>query len=92
MELISLHGRTVEVTALSLPFGTPNYTMCMAFEETFKKANSWVKWKTKETPGAMYILKHLVENKKKIESGELSQAVVPSESGLIKWVTEGWPR
>ncbi len=83
--------KPVEVTALSLPFGTPNYTMCMAFEETFKKANSWVKWKTKETPGAMYIMKYLVENKKKIESGELPQAIVPSESGLIRWVTAGWP-
>jgi len=83
--------KAVEVTALSLPFGTPNYTMCMAFEETFKKANSWIKWKTKETPGAMYILKYLAMNKKKITDGELPQVIVPSESGLVRWVNEGWP-
>jgi TRAP-type uncharacterized transport system substrate-binding protein len=39
----------------------------------------------------MYILKYLAENKEKINSGELPQVLVPSESGLIRWVNEGWP-
>jgi len=80
-----------ELTGTTLPFGTPNYTIWMAFEETFKKSGSWVDWKTKETPGAMYIIKYILMNQGKMATGEIPYVITPSESGLIKWLVEGWP-
>lgn len=83
-------GKKTELTGLTLPFGTPNYTMWMAFEETMKKSNSWVDWKTKETPGAMYIIKYVLTNQRKMAAGQVPYYIVPSESGLIQWMSEGW--
>jgi TRAP-type uncharacterized transport system substrate-binding protein len=83
--------KNAEVTAMATPFGSAGYTVTMAFEETFKKADSWVKWKTKETPGAMYMFKYTAVNRGKIVAGELPQVVIPIQGGLLGYVIEGRP-
>jgi TRAP-type uncharacterized transport system substrate-binding protein len=82
---------SVEVTAMTTPFGTAGYTLTMAFEETFKNADSWVKWKTKETPGAMYMFKYTALNHNKLVRGELPQVVIPIQGGLLRYIIEGRP-
>ena len=47
--------KKVQVTNMTIPFGTAAYTAGQAMEEIFRKHNSWVEWKHQETPGAMYI-------------------------------------
>ena len=81
--------KSTEITALSTPFGSAGYTLTMAFEEIFKKAGSWVKWKTKETPGAMYIFKYTAANHEKIVAGEMPQVAIPVQGGLLGHVIEG---
>jgi len=83
--------KNIELTAMTTPFGTAGYTVTMAFEETFKKSDSWVKWKTKETPGAMYMFKYTAVNHNKIIGGELPQVVIPIQGGLLRFVMEGRP-
>jgi TRAP-type uncharacterized transport system substrate-binding protein len=83
--------KTTEIIALSTPFGTAGYTSTMAFEETFKKSDSWIKLKTKETPGAMYMFKYMADHHKKMASGEMPQAVIPVQGGLLSFVVGGRP-
>jgi TRAP-type uncharacterized transport system substrate-binding protein len=80
-----------EITAMTTPFGSAGYSITMAIEETFKKADALVAWKTKETPGAMYIFKYMFLNRDNIASGNHPQVVVPIQSGLLRYVKEGWP-
>jgi TRAP-type uncharacterized transport system substrate-binding protein len=82
--------KKVEFTGLTLPFGTANYTMWTAFEQTFKAADSWIDFRVKETPGAIYIMKYLLGNGGKMAAGDMPYGMINSESGLVRWVTEGW--
>ena len=81
--------KKVAVTNMTTPFGTPMYTQGVAFEEVFKKAKSWVEWKAQETPGAMYIVKYVFKNQKKIETGQVPQVVSPSSGGVLPFLIEG---
>ena len=83
--------KSADVISLTTPFGSAGYTVAMAFEKTFRKADTWVNWKTKETPGAMYIFRYTAVNYDKIVTGEHSQVVIPIESALLKYLTEGRP-
>lgn len=78
-------------TNMTTPFGTSMYTQAVAFEEVFKKANSWVDWKAQETPGAMYIIRYAAENRGKILAGEVPQLGAISSVGVLPFVAEGRP-
>lgn len=77
------------VIQMTTPFGTPMYTEGTAFEEVFKKADSWVKWKVKETPGAMFVQRYYFENKDKMMSGELPPVVTSFSAAVMPYVIEG---
>ena len=87
----SAQQKSAEVIAMTTPFGTAGYTVTMAFEQTFKKANSWVKWRTKETPGAMYIFRYTAVNREEISAGKHPHVVIPIQGGLLGYVIEGRP-
>lgn len=72
-------------------FGSPQYTAGTAFEEVFKKADSWVQWKVQETPGAMYNQKYIYQNNEKMMSGEAPPVVRFGSSSIIAWFKEGRP-
>jgi len=77
------------VIQMTTPFGTPMYTEGTALEEVFKKANSWVKWKVKEAPGAMYIQRYKFENEDKMKSGEIPPVVTSFSAAVMPYVNEG---
>ncbi len=81
--------KAVAFTNMCTPFGTPMYTQAVAFEEVFKKAGSWVKWKAQETPGAMYMIRYTVQNQKKMASGQIPQVGAISSVGVLPFVVEG---
>jgi uncharacterized protein len=83
--------KKVAFTAMSTPFGTPMYTQSVAFESVFKKAGSWVEWKAQETPGAMYIVRYIVENQKKMAAGQVPQVGSVSSTGVLPFLVEGRP-
>lgn len=77
------------VIQMTTPFGTPMYTEGTALEEIFKKADSWVKWKVKETPGAMYVQRYYFENRDKMLSGEIPPVVTSFSAAVMPYVIEG---
>lgn len=77
------------VIQMTTPFGTPMYTEGTALEEVFKKAGSWVKWKVKETPGAMFVQRYYFENKDKMISGEIPPVVTSFSAAVMPYVKEG---
>lgn len=81
--------KKVEFTNMVTPFGTPMYNQAVAFEEVFKKADSWVEWKAQETPGAMYIVRYFAENQKKMTSGQVPQVATITSVGTLPFVVEG---
>jgi TRAP-type uncharacterized transport system substrate-binding protein len=83
--------KKVAITNMASPFGTPMYTQSVAFESVFKKAGSWVEWKAQETPGAMYVIRYLIENQKKMMAGQLPQVVTIGSVGILPFVIEGRP-
>lgn len=83
--------KKVAVESLSTPFGTPLYVAASAFEQVFNKANSWVDWKIKETPGAMYIVKFFFQNKEAIAAGKKNQFIVGTSTGVLGHINEARP-
>ena len=83
--------KKVTVESLSTPFGTPLYVAASAFEQVFNKADSWVDWKIKETPGAMYIVKYFFQNKEAIAAGEKNQIVIGTSAGVLGHINEARP-
>ena len=79
------------IVHLGNAFGSPMYTQGTAFEEIFKKAGSWVKWKVQETPGAMYNNKYLFQNMAKMKSGELPPVITSASASIIGHTNEGRP-
>lgn len=88
--LTSLAREPYEITMMTTPFGTTSYTIGQAFEETFKKENSWVQWKTQETPGAMYIIRYLNENRDKMINGEIPFVISSSAVAVLPFTAYGW--
>ncbi len=89
--LVFAEEKKLKLTAMTTPFGSAGYSLTLACEETFRKADSRIAWQTKETPGAMYIFKYLALNRGKISAGEHTPVIVPIQSGLLRYVKEGWP-
>lgn len=83
--------KTVQITHMVTPFGTPQYSQAVAFEEVFKKSGSWINWKAQETPGALYIIRYLAQNRDRIVSGEIAQVGAISSVGIMPFVIEGRP-
>ncbi|MBT4087893.1 MAG: hypothetical protein HN580_25500 [Deltaproteobacteria bacterium] len=84
----SQHSK-VKVTFFSTPFGTPMYSQAVAFEEVFKKANSWVDLKAQETPGSMYQIRYFMKNQKKMAAGQIPQAGAIGTVGTLPYIVEG---
>ena len=81
--------KKASVTYMTLPFGTVPYSQAIAFEQVYKKADTWVEWKAQETPGAMYIVRYYFENMGKLASGEVPQVVAPSSTSVLTYLVEG---
>jgi TRAP-type uncharacterized transport system substrate-binding protein len=83
--------KKVVVESLSTPFGSPGYVASSAFEQVFNKADSWVDWKIKETPGAMYMIKYFFQNKDAIAKEEKNQIIVGASTGVLGHTNEARP-
>lgn len=83
--------KKVVIESLSTPFGSAPYVAASAFEQVFNKANSWVDWKIKETPGAMYMVKYFFQNKEAIAAGEKNQLIIGTSTGVLGHINEARP-
>ena len=83
--------KKVVVESLSTPFGSPGYVASSAFEQVFNKADSWVDWKIKETPGAMYMIKYFFQNKDAIAKGEKNQLIIGTSTGVMGHINDARP-
>lgn len=83
--------KSVEVVFMTTPFGSALYNLGAAFEQVFKKRNSWVKIKHQETPGDMYLVRFFVMNQGKIASGKMTQRLVGNCVCTINHVNGGQP-
>ena len=78
-----------KVVFMTTPFGSPGYDVGAAFEQVFAKTGSWVQIKHQETPGAIYIIKHVLTNREKMISGEIPFILAPSSVTVQPFVIEG---
>jgi len=83
--------KKVVVVSLSTPFGSPQYVTASAFEQVFNRADSWVDWKIKETPGAMYMIKYFFQNKDAIAKGEKNQLIIGTSTGVMGHINDARP-
>ena len=81
--------KPVTVVVMTTPFGTPMYNIGAAFEQVFKKANSWVHIKHQETAGAMYIARYKYMNLDKMIAGKVPFVLSVSGPSTLGFVTEG---
>ncbi|MBW1924078.1 MAG: ABC transporter substrate-binding protein [Deltaproteobacteria bacterium] len=81
--------KPVDVVLMTTPFGTNMYNVGAAFEQVFKKAGSWVHIKHQETPGAMYMFKFMVINRKKMIQGQIPQTIIASGAGSLDYLAQG---
>ena len=85
--------KPVEVVMMSTPFGTLEYNIAAAYEQVFREANSWVRIKHQETPGAMYVLRYIVKNRQKMIDGQVNHTVwsAAGVGGSLFMVEGRWP-
>ncbi len=84
--------KPVDVVLMTTPFGTNMYNVGAAYEQVFKKVGSWVHIKHQETPGAMYIYKYIIQNRKKMQTGEVPYTVMAGGVGNLDYLAKGrWP-
>ena len=84
--------KPVEVVIMTTPFGSSMYNIGVAFEQVFKKANSWVHIKHQETAGAMYMYRYAAKNRDKMKRGEVSHTIVVGGLSAVPHLQEGrWP-
>jgi len=88
---LSAQHAKVPFTHMSTPFGTPQYTVAVAFEEVFKKSGSWLQWKAQETPGAMYMIRYSFLNRAKMAAGLVPQIGALAGAGGLPYIVEGRP-
>lgn len=97
LSLMSLAGvsmageKKVVIDNLTTPFGTPLYLASSSFEQIFDKADSFVSWKAKETPGAMYVVRSFFENKAAMVSGEKNQIITGTSAAVLGHINEARP-
>jgi TRAP-type uncharacterized transport system substrate-binding protein len=87
--LIAQSKRPYTIVNFVAQFGSPQYTAGTAFEEVFKKADSWVRWQVQEIPGAAYNQRYIFENNEKMKSGEIPPVFRFGSSSIISWFIEG---
>jgi TRAP-type uncharacterized transport system substrate-binding protein len=83
--------KPVTVVVMTTPFGTPYFNIGAAFEQVFKKANSWVQIKHQETAGAMYMFRYVIKNRQKMIDGTVPHTVIVGGPGTLGHLTEGRP-
>lgn len=81
--------RPYKVVFMTTPFGSPGYDVGAAFEQVFAKAGSWVNIKHQETPGAVYIITHVLKNREKMIAGEIPFILAGSSNTVQPFVIEG---
>lgn len=79
----------VDVVFMTTPFGTHMYSMGAAAEQVFKKADSWVRVKHQETPGAMYMYRYMAMNRDKMKEGNVPYTVVVGGPPLVDFLAQG---
>lgn len=79
----------VDVVIMTTPFGTGMYNVGAASEQVFKKANSWVRIKHQETPGAMYMYQYMIKNRQKMIDGKVPHTILAGGVGNLDFLAEG---
>lgn len=88
---LTAREKKVTVINMTTPFGSEQYIAGSAFEQVFKKADSWVEWQPKETPGAIYMIKYFAKNRKALTAGTMPPIVISTSTGVQGHINEARP-
>ena len=80
----------VNVVFQTVQFGRSFYDYAFAYEDIARRANSWVKLKTEETPGAMYMAKYYVETIQDQRAGKKPWTIMYGSTNTANFMRNGW--
>lgn len=85
----ALEPTTIEI--LTMPFGTGSYAQDMALESFFKEIKSPITILLKQTPGALFVARYIVENVDKMRAGKVPFTMAGTTSSIIPYMAQGLP-